>query len=307
MGWPSSGTGKGGGGSYKYVPQAGFTSRTSDRPRTGADPVDPQPGHQTLLSKHKFHPSLPSPGPFPLTSSYHTNSEHPPLRYLTFSRPSPGGEFTDYTARYGALQEEDRSTLLDSYRGMTSNPTPGEIQSVAKKLNLEALVDVPLIGLSSGQTRRSRLGAALLTRARMILLEDPFAGLDVTSRGEIADLLGAVNDAGESGSGSDSEQMRMRTVLILRGTGLVGMPRWINKVAQVTGNEVWVGSREEYVDRAEKGTNKVYRSVSVDGAGPGSRGRAREEVGVGKEPLICMKDVNVAYGSKKASLYFSPR
>jgi len=249
---------------------------------------------QTLLAKHKLHPAIPFPGAFPYTTSI-PDPPNPLIRHLTFSRPSPTGEFTDYTARYGALQEEDRSTLLDFYLSMSSSPSVEQIELVAEKLRITHLLDVPLIGLSSGQTRRSRLAASLLTGARMVLLEDPFAGLDVGSRKDIAELLGKVNSAGESGT---EEQGRMRTVLVLRGTGLVGMPEWIDKVAKVTGSDVWTGSKEEYIDRAKSHNSKVYASAEVYDK---SKSVGKETVGhqERKEPLIYMEDVNVAYGAKK--------
>lgn len=142
----------------------------------------------------------------------------------------------------------------------------------------------------------------------MVILEDPFAGLDVGSREDIAELLGKVNSGQGNQVANDvdvvEEQRRMRTILVLRGAGLVGMPKWINKVAQVTEDEVWTGSKEEYVERArEKEAGKVYRSASTvigetiereKGVSRGKNERSAE-----KEPVVRMKDVNVAYGSKK--------
>jgi hypothetical protein len=284
---------------------------------------------QTLLSKHKFHPTPPSPGPFPYTSSI-PNSPYPLIRHLTFSRPSPGGEFTDYTARYGALQDEDRGTLLDHYLSLypeaendnniqnglspsanhTSKEKLLEIERIATQIRVSHLLQTPLIGLSSGQTRRARLGAVLLSRARMVVLEDPFAGLDVGSREDIAELLGKVNSGQGNKNTNDvdvvEEQRRMRTILVLRGAGLVGMPKWINKVAQVTEDEVWTGSKEEYIERArEKEAGKVYRSASTVIGETVGRGEGeslgKKEGNAEKEPVVRMKDVNVAYGSKKVS------
>jgi len=123
----------------------------------------------------------------------------------------------------------------------------------------------------------------------MLLLEDPFAGLDVGSRRDIGELLGEVNGS------------TMRTVLVLRGTGEVGMPRWIDKVANVTpDNEVWTGTREEYLERMERdGQGKVFASAEVPRRKDESRGAT--ETNPKTEPIIYMEDVNVAYGDKKVS------
>ena len=98
----------------------------------------------------------------------------------------------------------------------------------------------------------------------------------------------------------------MRTVLVLRGTGMVGMPEWIDKVAQVTGSDVWTGSKEEYVDRAKSHDSKVYASPEVGGKSK-SVGKETVEHPERKEPLIYMEDVNVAYGAKKVRSAVPPR
>jgi ABC-type sulfate/molybdate transport systems ATPase subunit len=228
------------------------------------------------------------------------------------------------------LQDEDRGTLLDHYLSLypeaendnniqnglspsanhTSKEKLLEIERIATQIRVSHLLQTPLIGLSSGQTRRARLGAVLLSRARMVILEDPFAGLDVGSREDIAELLGKVNSGRISNDTNDvdavEEQRRMRTILVLRGAGLVGMPKWINKVAQVTEDEVWTGSKEEYVERArEKDAGKVYRSASTGIGETVGRGEGesveKKEGDADREPVVRMKDVNVAYGSKKVS------
>jgi energy-coupling factor transporter ATP-binding protein EcfA2 len=173
---------------------------------------------------------------------------------------------------------------------MDSSPSSADIERVAESLRITHLLDVPFIGLSSGQTRRSRIAASLLTGARMLLLEDPFAGLDVGSRRDIGELLGEVNGS------------TMRTVLVLRGTGEVGMPRWIDKVANVTpDNEVWTGTREEYLEKVEReGKGKTFASTEVPRTTDESRSTTKTDHK--REPIIYMEDVNVAYGDKKVSL-----
>jgi molybdate transport system ATP-binding protein len=169
---------------------------------------------------------------------------------------------------------------------MDPEPSVEEIERVAGNLRISHLLNVPLIGLSSGQTRRRRIAASLLTRAKMLILDDPFAGLDVTSRADIGNLLGRVNEE------------TMRTVLVLRGTTEVGMPDWINKVAQVTETEVWTGTREEYVERSKEEGQRTYLSTAT----PSDRHeelKLENNTDTEREPLIYMKDVNVAYGEKK--------
>jgi molybdate transport system ATP-binding protein len=44
--------------------------------------------------------------------------------------------------------------------------------------------------LSNGQTRRARLARAMLARPEVLILDDPFIGLDAAARADLAALLG---------------------------------------------------------------------------------------------------------------------
>ncbi|KAJ9090923.1 hypothetical protein QFC19_009349 [Naganishia cerealis] len=265
---------------------------------------------QTLLSKHRFHPHPPAPGIFPYAFNW-APREHvpgssevvqppPSIRHLTFSKPSATGEFTDFTARYGALQEEDRDTLFQFFReSLFPAPTEDAITAVSHALRIQHLLNLPLVALSSGQTRRSRIAAGLLASPRMLILEDPFAGLDVQSRREIAGMLGAVNSGavdlkGTSQGVPDGQEHAMRLVLSLRGTGIIGLPEYVTHIARVIDNEVETLSKEEYVDGVERQGETQHVVPDM----------ARQPVAVqdsqhSTDPVVDVQGVSIAYGDAK--------
>lgn len=51
-------------------------------------------------------------------------------------------------------------------------------RAAARRVGIEHLLDVPFVGLSNGQTRRARLAIGLLKAPRLLIVEEPFAGLD---------------------------------------------------------------------------------------------------------------------------------
>ena len=127
----------------------------------------------------------------------------------------------------------------------------------------------------------------------MLILEDPFAGLDVQSRKQIADMLGAVNDGSQGLSGSSAGNDAMRLVLALRGTGAVGMPEYVTHVARVMGGEVETLEKEEYVDRLQTEGEKHHVVPEVS---------ARQERATAQVvPVVDAQNVSIAYGEKKAS------
>ena len=55
--------------------------------------------------------------------------------------------------------------------------------------HLEQLLDKHIILLSSGELRKFQLTKTLLTNPRVLIMDNPFIGLDVTARGQLAEFL----------------------------------------------------------------------------------------------------------------------
>jgi branched-chain amino acid transport system ATP-binding protein len=68
--------------------------------------------------------------------------------------------------------------------------------SIAQRLGLLRLGNEPAASLSGGQKKLLEIGRALMARPRMILLDEPVAGVNPTLVGEIADHLRALRDEG---------------------------------------------------------------------------------------------------------------
>lgn len=68
--------------------------------------------------------------------------------------------------------------------------------SIAARLNLSHVIDNPVSALSGGQKKLVEIGRALMARPRMILLDEPMAGVNPTLAGEIAEHLRALNAEG---------------------------------------------------------------------------------------------------------------
>lgn len=97
------------------------------------------------------------------------------LKVVSFkTRLGASAEFDDYTARYFSIRDEDRVTLREHLVGATQ-ATEAAILERADQLEMRPFLDLPLITLSNGQTRRARILRALLEEPELLILEEPFS------------------------------------------------------------------------------------------------------------------------------------
>lgn len=139
-----------------------------------------------LLGHLRISPSPPA-GLFPFLSAPASSPGSGPWRdpsacisvvSFTHRQRSSGGAFYDYTARYGAVREEDRITLRQNMfpeTGEKSELSSDVFNKLSERLGLQALLDLPLVALSNGQTRRARILKALLSKPELLLLDEPLS------------------------------------------------------------------------------------------------------------------------------------
>ncbi|MBO4924152.1 MAG: ATP-binding cassette domain-containing protein, partial [Bacteroidales bacterium] len=118
------------------------------------------------------------------------------------------GRFLDEAAR--ARLHEERIRLRDRLYDM---------------FGLKGLLDSYIISLSSGELRKFQLTRTLLYMPRVLVLDNPFIGLDADTRAQLADLLGTL-----------VREMHLLVILVLARTDL--MPSFITHVIPVEGLEV---------------------------------------------------------------------
>jgi len=244
-------------------------------------PPGPFPYITSLLDNAASQTSTASPIQIERNNTLILDNNAKPIRHLAFARPPPTGEFTDFTARYGSLQEEDRLTFRDTLSALHPTPSVSDIERVSKLMNINHLLDLPFVSFSSGQTRRARIAAGLLSKPALLILEDPMSGLDVGSRDQVARLLGDIN-----------AKDGMRVVLVLRGKG-GDVPEWITDICEARNGDVWIGSRSEWeANRKSDGASEN----DLDKQGSSRSAAAGDMDGNSRKPVVHLNQVSVSYG-----------
>jgi molybdate transport system ATP-binding protein len=92
-----------------------------------------------------------------------------------------------YQQRFEFADSDEPLSLNQFLR--TSKATSDELLTVAEQLGIAGQLTQPFMTLSNGQTRRARLARALITKPELLILDDPFIGLDARGRSDLSELL----------------------------------------------------------------------------------------------------------------------
>lgn len=99
-----------------------------------------------------------------------------------------------YQQRFNSMDASDAPTVREYLYG-ESGGTP-EQTPILEPLNIPALMDKELIKLSNGETRRVMIARSLLKQPVLLMLDNPFSGLDVQTRKNFSEMVNRIIAAG---------------------------------------------------------------------------------------------------------------
>lgn len=154
----------------------------------------------------------------------------------------------------------DDPLTLDTFLKTGTSATEVERAAACERFGLTELLPQWFMTLSNGQTRRARLARALLAQPELLVLDDPFIGLDAAAR---ADLSAHLGDLVRTGA---------RVVLICRADAV---PAWATGVLELQSAERGARNAEPQTTpsvprselRAPRSEVVLLRNVTVRHAG----------------------------------------
>lgn len=166
-----------------------------------------------------------------------------------------------------------------------------ELEKVKKHLfeifHLEQLLDKHVILLSSGELRKFQLTKTLLTNPRVLIMDNPFIGLDVTARAQLAEFLTLL-----------TRETNVAVVLVLSKTD--DIPDFITHVVEV--KDMKVGKKVTLAEYRENREPVPTRMLSIEKEQgilnlpyvEGDDG----DVEPGTRQVIDFRKVNIRYGER---------
>jgi len=99
-----------------------------------------------------------------------------------------------YQQRYNSADNEDSYTVSEELKSVSDDET--RIGFLLNELSVSYIKDKPLLQLSSGEHKKFQLIKALLKPAQLLILDDPFTGLDAAGRDKLSKILNDISVAG---------------------------------------------------------------------------------------------------------------
>ena len=160
------------------------------------------------------------------------------VKYITF-RDTYGSADANYCYQL-RWNTHDQDEAIPTVRALLGDVTDGELfDEVIGMFALEHLLDKRIVLLSSGELRKFQLAQALLASPRLLVIDNPFIGLDASTRDLLCSVLARLASRGN-----------LQIILVL--SMLDDIPQFITSVLPV--EDMRVGdkvSRDEYLSRLD--------------------------------------------------------
>jgi molybdate transport system ATP-binding protein len=188
---------------------------------------------------------------------------------------------------------DEGTTVKQLLEGSSSIVEDGKsLADIVQVLDLNPLLDAPLVTLSNGEMRKVLIARALQKAPQILILDEPYDGLDVDSRQRLAEVVNSL--------------ARLGTQILLVTHRIEEISDNITHLLCLKDGKIaLMGERKQVLESGL--ISRLYgppeRDADLTGRFAGNPVRShdpkfRMPLGIPPEPTVVMKNVTVVYGSK---------
>jgi ABC-type multidrug transport system ATPase subunit len=119
-----------------------------------------------------------------------------PTAGVVRGRPSVVGYVPDRFPPHDRMSARSYLTHMGRVRGLRTGAAASRADELLSRLTLVGGADTALRRLSKGNAQKVALAQALLVPPELLVLDEPWSGLDVSAHGVLGDIIGDVRDQG---------------------------------------------------------------------------------------------------------------
>ncbi len=182
---------------------------------------------------------------------------------------------TYYGQRYEYQETENIPSVLEYLSTYISNKD--YVQEVISLLNLKNIADKKLLQLSNGERKRTQLASAIIKKSDLLVLDQPFIGLDIDSKNILQNLIHKLKQEG------------VTQIIICDSNQISKDVDWVLELNN--GNVKQFISQNEYSIKTSKSTPKRFREIIPKYISLQPKGKF--------ETIVKMKNVTVVLNGKE--------
>ncbi len=212
------------------------------------------------------------------------------LRFISF-RDSYGEQDGTYylQLRWNQHDIDENTPTLRALLDKVPEHTPGLRARLYEIFALEPILDKYIISLSSGELRKYQLTRALLPAPRVLIMDNPFIGLDAGTRDQLKGLLAKL-----------TQETELTVVLVLSKWD--NMPEFITHVIPVEGMKVLPKqTREEFLNNGQFTIHNSQLSEDIDARIKGLPDKDISSIPFYPQDggdILSLTDVSIRYGDR---------
>jgi len=160
-----------------------------------------------------------------------------------------------------------------------------DLQRMSELLSIDHLLDRPFVTLSNGETRRMLLARSLLKNPKVLLMDNPFAGLDTPSREVLREALVHLKEEG---------------ILVIFATSSAEIPESVSNVLELKNGAIVTGMTDGFRPlQGDKSVDMASSDLQWQTARPKQPLGLQFTNSLNFKFIVNLRNINVSYGGKK--------